>query len=64
MLNLEAKGMPKTGNLDLEIFNKGRKRIILTKEFWNYLSVRQSVTQTVWNGGKAATGGYTEAVIK
>ena len=38
MLNLEAKGMSKNGNLELQEFIK-TKRKILNKEIWIYLSM-------------------------
>ena len=53
MLNLEAKGMPKNGNLDLENLIKAERWIILNKEFGttylcNRLSHRQFGMEERW----------------
>ena len=50
-MNLEVKGMPKRGNLDLENLIKA-KMDNFDEGIWCYLSVRQAVTQMVGDGGE------------
>ena len=60
MLNLEVKSMLKHGNLDLEKLIKP-KWTILNKEFGSTLC--DKLSHMVWEGGKAAVGGYMGEVI-
>ena len=50
-MNLEAKSMPKHGNLDLENLIKA-KMDNFDEGIWCYLSVQQAVTQMVGDGGE------------
>ena len=53
--------MPKHGNLDLEKFNKSQNGQFLNKEFGSTLC--DKLSHMVWEGEKAAVGGYTGEVI-
>ena len=57
MLNLEAKGMPKNGNLKT-------KRKILNKEFGSIYLCNRLLHRQLGREGKAVTGGCTGVVMK
>ena len=63
MLNLEAKSMPKHGNLDLENLIKA-KMDNFDEGIWCYLSVQQAVTQMVGDRGERQLGWLLGAAIK
>ena len=63
MLNLEAKGMSKNGNLDLQEFIT-TKRKILNKEFGSSYPCNRLLHGQLGREGKAVTGGCVGVVMK
>ena len=63
MLNLEVKGMPKSGNLDLQEFIKAERKI-LNKEFGSTYPCNRLLPRWLGRKGKVVTGGCVGVVMK
>ena len=63
MLNLEAKGMPKNGSLDLQEFIKTEMEI-LNKEFGSTYPCNRLLHRQLGREGKAVMGGCAGVVME